>query len=114
MIGLFWNCRWVSKKGMSVIVKDILADNVVDFVGLQETMKKTYSDAFFRKIDTSKKYAWHWIPSEGKSGGILCGVNLEKFDVIHFSEGNFSLSATVQCKKREKETPFGLNIWPCS
>jgi len=37
----------VSKKGMSVIVKDILADNVVDFVGLQETMKKTYSDAFF-------------------------------------------------------------------
>ena len=114
MIGLFWNCRWVSKKGMSVIVKDILADNVVDFVGLQETMKKTYSDAFFRKIDPSKKYAWHWIPSEGKSGGILCGVNFEKFDVIHFSEGNFSLSATVQCKKREKETPFGLNIWPCS
>ena len=47
MIDLFWNCRGVSKKGMSVIVKDILADNVVDFVGLQETMKKTYSDAFF-------------------------------------------------------------------
>jgi len=58
---------------------------------------------FFRKIDPSKKYAWHWIPSEGKSGGILCGVNLEKFDVIHFSEGNFSLSATVQCKKEKKK-----------
>ena len=86
-----------------MIVKDILADNVVDFVVLQETMKKTYSDAFFRKIDPSKKYAWHWIPSEGKSGGILCGVNLEKFDVIHFSEGNFSLSATMQCKKEKKK-----------
>ena len=43
MICLFWNCRGVSKKkGMSVIVKDILADNVVDFVGLQDHEKNLF------------------------------------------------------------------------
>ena len=46
MTGLFWNCRGVSKKGMSVMIKELLADNMVDFVGLQETIKKKYSNSF--------------------------------------------------------------------
>jgi len=59
MIGLLWNCRGVSKKGMSSMLKDMLAENELDFVGLQETMRKKYTDKFFRKIDYSKKFAWH-------------------------------------------------------
>ena len=84
------------------MIKDLLADNMVDFVGLQESMKKKYSNAFFRKIDPNKKYVWHWIPSDGKSRRILCGVNMEKFDVTYFSVGTFSLSVNVMCKKEKK------------
>ncbi|KAG2615729.1 hypothetical protein PVAP13_3NG040480 [Panicum virgatum] len=89
---------------MFVMIKELLADNMVDFVGLQETIKKKYSNAFLRKIDPHKKYMWHWIPSDGKSGGILCGVNLEKFDVTNFSVGTFSLSVNVMCKKEKKKS----------
>ena len=85
------------------MIKDLLADNMVDFVGLQESLKKKYSNAFFRKIDPNKKYVWHWIPSDGKSRRILCGVNLEKFDVTYFSVGTFSLSVNVMCKKEKKK-----------
>lgn len=45
MIGLFWSCRGESNKGMSMMIRDILVNNMVDFMGLQETMKKKYSEA---------------------------------------------------------------------
>ena len=32
---------------MAVMIKELLAENMVNFVGLQETMKKEYSNAFF-------------------------------------------------------------------
>jgi len=102
MIGLLWNCRGVSKKGMSSMLKDVLAENELDFVGLQETMRKNYIDKFFGKIDYSKKFAWHWIPSNGRFGGILCGVNLDRFEVIKFIEGQFSVNAIVNDKKEKR------------
>ena len=46
MIGVLWNCRGVSKKGMSSLLKEILTDYAVDFVGLQETMRLKYPDKF--------------------------------------------------------------------
>ena len=102
MIGLLWNCREVSKKGMSSMLKDLLAEYEVDFVGLQETMRKNYSDKFFRKIDYGKKFAWHWVPSNGKSGGILCGISLDRFEVLKFVEGLFTVNAIVHDKKDKR------------
>ena len=87
---------------MSSMVKEILQGYEVDFVGLQETMRKQYSDKFFRKIDYNKKFAWHWVPSNGKSGGILCGVNLDRFEVIKFVEGAFTVNAIVNDKKEKR------------
>ena len=47
MIGLIWNCRGVSKKGMSRWMMELLRDYQVDFAGIQETIKKKYDDTFF-------------------------------------------------------------------
>jgi endonuclease/exonuclease/phosphatase family metal-dependent hydrolase len=46
MIGLIWNCRGVSKKGMCTGIRDLLSDCKADFVGLQETMKKNTRKKF--------------------------------------------------------------------
>jgi hypothetical protein len=32
-----------------------MVDNKLDFIGLQETMKKEYKPSFFRRIDPGKK-----------------------------------------------------------
>ena len=40
MLGIIWNCRGISKKGMVTYVKEFLLSRKEDFVGLQETMKK--------------------------------------------------------------------------
>lgn len=47
MIGIFWNCRGVAKKGLSSFIKELIWDHKADFMGLQETMKKSYTDKFF-------------------------------------------------------------------
>jgi hypothetical protein len=48
MIGAPLNCRGVAKKGRSVFLSDLLKDEQLRFIGLQETIKKNYTPAFFR------------------------------------------------------------------
>jgi nuclear transport factor 2 (NTF2) superfamily protein len=59
MIGIIWNCRGVAKKGLSSYIREFIWDNKADFVGIQETMKKPYSEKFFRKLDYNKEFSWH-------------------------------------------------------
>jgi len=101
----------VSKKGMAGMLKE--SDYDVDFISLQETMRKHYPDSFFRKIDYGKKFAWHWISSKEKSGGILCGINIDRFDVISIMEGSFSIHAVVKDKKRKKDSLNSHSLWAC-
>jgi hypothetical protein len=41
MIGASMNCTGVGKKGMSVFLTDFIREQQLDFIGLQETIKKT-------------------------------------------------------------------------
>jgi len=50
MIGIIWNCRGVQKKALTSFIKELLWDHKADFIGIQETMKKSYSDNFSRKL----------------------------------------------------------------
>jgi mRNA deadenylase 3'-5' endonuclease subunit Ccr4 len=68
MIGIIWNYRGVSKRGMGMKIKDLLSEYSADFIGLQETMKNKYTK-FFRKFDPNKAFAWHRLPSNGRAGG---------------------------------------------
>ena len=81
MNGIFWNCRGAGKKGMMTCFSDLIKDHSLDFLCLQETMKKKFSSSFFRNIDPYKIFEWNWIPSIGKSGGMLCGVKKEKLEI---------------------------------
>jgi hypothetical protein len=69
--------RGVSKKGIEMDIKNLLTETNADFIGVQETMKRKYTEKFFRNIYPNKLYAWHWLPSQGRSGGILCGVKIK-------------------------------------
>jgi hypothetical protein len=46
MKGAFWNCRSVGKKGIVACIKDMMHDYFLDFIGIQETMKKEYKMSF--------------------------------------------------------------------
>lgn len=78
MVGLFWNCRGVCKKGLNTCLKELIGDYKVDFVCIQETMRKKFDDKFFRSLDGQENFQWAWIPSRGKSRGMLSGIRKER------------------------------------
>ena len=102
MIGIFWTCRGAGKKGMSSCLSHMIRDHSLDFVCLQETHKKKFQDGYFRKIDPYTAFEWDWFPSVGKSGGILCGVRKERFEVVAWKKGRFILQVVVYDIKIKK------------
>jgi hypothetical protein len=64
-------------------------------------MQENIEDKILRQIDPNQNYLWKWVPSRGKSGGILSGINLEIYDAGSFSEGNYTLQLTLWDKKNK-------------
>jgi hypothetical protein len=52
-------------------------------------------DSLLRKFDVNQDYLWLWTASKGKSGGILVGVLLERFDVGSFKKGEFMIQVNL-------------------
>jgi exonuclease III len=96
----FWNLRGAGKKGMSVCLNDLIVDYALDFIGLQETMKKDYKQSFFRNIDPNGCFFWKWIPSVGKSGGFLCGARCDTLEVQTVKLGSFMILMNLWDKKK--------------
>jgi hypothetical protein len=103
MIGASLNCRGVGKKGMSVFLQDLLKDQLLYSIGLQETIKKDYSPAFFRKIDPGNLFYWKWVASVGRAGGILGGFRLSRFDVCETVVNRFFIKVTLMDLKIQKK-----------
>jgi hypothetical protein len=73
-------------------------------------MQADIEDKTIRKIDPHKNYLWKWIPSEGRSGGLLSGININSLDVGSFSEGKFILQLNMWDKYQKKKCNF-LNVY---
>lgn len=58
-------------------------------------MVEECSESLLRKWDYNKDFLWLWNPSKGKSGGILVGVLIERFDVGSFRQGEFMLQMNL-------------------
>ena len=53
-------------------------------------------------------FHWNWIPSVGKSGGILCGVRCDKLDIISCVKGKHMLQLVLL--DRPKKLKWGLIV----
>ena len=54
-------------------------------------MQEAIDDTIIRSFDPNQSYLWKWVPSRGKSGGILSGIKLDLFGVGTFKEGKYML-----------------------
>jgi exonuclease III len=82
----------------------------VDFVCIQETMRKSYTEKFFRTLDSQKNFNWFWTPSKGKSGGMLSGIKIERFDLENFESGDFTIIANIHDKMLNKHLSL-VNVY---
>lgn len=77
-------------------LREMVFDMKIDFLGLQETMRQTYSRNDLQKICAGRDFHWHHTPSRGKSGGLLMGINYTTLDVISQEDGEYYIKSTVQ------------------
>lgn len=106
--GLIWNCRGLKKKEIPTFLKNLILDKKFHFIGLQETMIPECNDSLLRKFDMNQEYLWMWNSSRGKSGGILVGIQIQRFDVGSFKQGEFMLQMNLSDK--ELKTKWNLLV----
>lgn len=94
MIGAFWNVRGLNKEGRLQCITDFVHDNKLDFVGFQETKKENFQESFLNYIH--KDFCWNALPAAGTTGGILVGTNSNKFEVLSWQVGSYSVAAMLK------------------
>jgi hypothetical protein len=109
MIGLVWNYRGLGNVSKSEFLKELIKDEKVDFIGLQETNRKTFSDTWLNSIGGNKIFVSFSSPPDVRSGGLLVGFNSEIFDVRGQEYGEFMIRTLIL--HREKNS-FG-NLLMC-
>lgn len=96
MKGLFWNIRGMGNPEKIGLLQDLIKENSVDFVGIMETIKQVFPADFLGRLGGYIPLSWEWIPAEGKSGGILVGINSEKLNILEVIKGRFCIKIKLE------------------
>jgi exonuclease III len=99
MIGLIWNCQGLGKEVKFEFLKELIRKERIDFIGLQETNKKSFEDSWLNSISGNRNFAWFWTPANGRSGGLLVGFNADAFDVRETEMGDFMIKVLLVHKE---------------
>ena len=90
-----WNIRGLGNPQAKRILRDHLCDKDIDLVGVQETKLEVYPNRFFQNLSV-RINTWLFKPSVGSSGGILLGVNDDKYQVLNHWIKDFSISVLLK------------------
>jgi hypothetical protein len=55
-------------------LKELIRKERIDFIGIQETNKKSFEDSWLNSISSNRNFAWFWSSAKGRSGGLLVGI----------------------------------------
>lgn len=94
---LNWNIRGMNAYRKQQILVDSLKENKVDMVAIQETKKESFSDRTLRNL-SSHVDSWVWLPSRGRSGGILFGCASALISIINCYTQQYTLTMILQDK----------------
>lgn len=94
---LNWNARGINSSKKRQVLADLIVHHHIDFIAIQETKKETFTARSLKSI-SNKFDLWFWVPSKGRSGGILFGGDSSQFKYISHSVHTFYLDLRLECK----------------
>lgn len=94
---LNWNSRGLNSSTKRHRLRDMIIDNHIDLIAIQETKKESFTKRCLSSI-SSNFDVWFWVPSSGRSGGILFGADSSQIKVSHHSLHRFCLNVILECK----------------
>lgn len=91
-----WNIKGMGKLSRLRQLKELIITEKPDIIGLQETIKQSFSDRELEALAPGKGYKWGWMAANGHSGGILMGVKNDILEAEDWESGNFYVGATIR------------------
>lgn len=106
---LFWNIRGIRAKGRSKQLMDMVAEQHIDLVCLQETMKEGFTDKELIAL-CENCFTWHYSAARGRSGGMLIGLKEDQLEVLSVEIGEFFMSL-VMIQRKDQFTWEVINVY---
>ena len=72
-------------------VSDCVREHELDFGAISEAGKCDFRQHVLDHLAGGLDYAWHSLPTRGRSGGILLGIQTTTMDLLAFSTGEFHI-----------------------
>jgi hypothetical protein len=83
-------------------------------VCLQETIKQSFTSKELSSLARGQDMTWEWIAPEGRSGGLLLGVNNDLLEVLEYKKGVHCQMLCIEDKRVRFCLVCDQCIWSCS
>jgi hypothetical protein len=87
MRGGFWNSGGFRDTAKHSVVHETIRDHKLDFFAVLETGRDSFSVPFLKNLAGGLDYVWYCLPPQGRSGGILVGLNAQTLVVKDITAG---------------------------
>ena len=81
MKGSFWNSDGIGDPDKHSFIHETIREHKLDFFALLETGRSNFNAPFLKHLSGGLHFAWYCLPSHGRSGGILVGINTASLHV---------------------------------
>jgi exonuclease III len=99
MRAFIWNSEGIRDTGKHFVIQEAIREEKLDIVAILETGRSNFSASFLRNLSARKDFIWFCLPSRGRSGGILVGINAETLMVKDVDYGDFLVRLNLKSKK---------------
>jgi hypothetical protein len=97
---IFWNCNGFRYPKKFRFISDLTKEKSLDFIDLLETLRKSFTSPFLKILFAGRDFIWHVKEPRGRSGGVLLGIDLSRFDIGAIDEGDYYIKFHL-CNKND-------------
>ena len=98
MKAFIWNSEGFRDTSKHRRIQESIRDFNLDVIALLETGKSSFPAHFLRNLSAGRDFSWFCLPPEGRSGGMLVGINLETLAVTDVEAGEFCVKFHLKAK----------------
>jgi hypothetical protein len=99
LCGLTWNSEGFGRPGKHLFVKEAIREHRLDYIALLETGRSNFTVPFLRYLSCGKEFSWFCLPPQGRSGGILVGINNSTLKVNNVVNADFCVKLSLKSKR---------------
>jgi hypothetical protein len=108
---MFSNIRGFGKLARRRQIREYLSEENMDGMGLQETMKESFSDRELQEISGGAQFKWCWKGLHGHSSGILMGIKEDVYEMEDAEVGEFYVSMVLRHRTSNLRWEIDNCVW---